>query len=210
MITFDSAIVDLAWVKKFVAENRLIPTPRRSKSVYTRYRNMMRDESLKEVPNGERGKGWYVWVSTSERKATYIGVAGIGKTSSLFARLYEEVRDESIAFWVNDSNPCSDNTKRQLDKLAYDYNNKYRKQHERSIQKFGTDKILWIHAPDAPVGVLDVIEKKLIWAFWPRGNYPYGGTKNNVQDYEDYEDVTAIGYSEVYEIVAKYCDPIKS
>ena len=84
-------------------------------------------------------------------ETVYLGKAGKGKTSSLHTRMYDELREECIAFWgeVYGREPII-----KQDRKLYD--DKYRDS-TRSLRKSGSRMVIWIAAE----GAIDEKEVKI-------------------------------------------------
>jgi hypothetical protein len=155
--------------------------PHRTKDItlYQEYRAVV-VELLKSVPCEA---GWYIWYrSAAPNPPIYIGQSREGKTSSLQARLLEELLEEYVAFWsLVDSNAHTI--------LSEKYNNKYNL--SRAMRKRGADRIIWVSCAGAKRGTLDVVEHKLIWDLQPTAN----------TDKRDYSDIHLHTYEHVRELV---------
>ena len=126
---------------------------------------------VESIPNNT--PGWYLWGNFNDTgfwHTVYLGKAGNKKTSSLRARIKEELLDERAAFWatVYGSEP----TERQFQKI---FKNKYGPG-TRSYRKRNVHFIVWVAASVTEQEV-KAEEAVLISAYRPainiqRGSYP--------------------------------------
>ena len=82
----------------FAANNVLMPSSL-NKQVQSDYSKLI-NKTIEEVPVLP---GWYLWGKFNDMgwwETVYLGKAGKKKTSSLRTRLYDELREECIAFWA--------------------------------------------------------------------------------------------------------------
>ena len=120
------------------------------------------------VSNIPKEQGWYLWGKFNENskwKSIYLGKSGNLKTSSLKARIKEELSDERVVFWAFIYG------KKQAFKNQHKlYYGKYDKGAKRSLKKFGTNFIIWVS--DKTTNENDIIseEKKLISYYKPTSN----------------------------------------
>ncbi len=117
--------------------------------------------------NIPRQAGWYLWGRFNDVgfwETVYLGKAGNKKTSSLYARLREELLDERAAFWatVYGSEP----TERQFQKI---YQNKYGPG-TRSYRKRNVHFIVWLAADIITEEEIKAEEQTLITLYRPAGN----------------------------------------
>ena len=82
----------------FAASNVMMPSSmdRQTQSDYSK----LIKNTIKDVPTLP---GWYLWGKFNDMgwwETVYLGKAGKKKTSSLHTRLYDELREECIAFWA--------------------------------------------------------------------------------------------------------------
>ncbi|HSX35957.1 MAG TPA: hypothetical protein VLH84_03420 [Patescibacteria group bacterium] len=89
--------------------------------------------------------GWYLWGKFNDMgwwETVYLGKAGKAKTFSLHTRMYDELREECIAFWaeVYGREPII-----KQDRKLYD--DKHRDS-TRSLRKSGSRIVLWIAVED--------------------------------------------------------------
>jgi len=180
-----SGLIILDSLYGFVSQNRDVPHRTKDRTVYLSYKKLVLD-LLTNVP---KDPGWYAWFKRSNvPPPIYIGQSSIGKTSSLNARLEEELLEEYVAFWsfVDDT---------AADKLKAKYGGKYSQ--VRAMKKRGSDSIVWIAFPSARRGTLDIIEHKLIWDLKPSAN----------NDRRDYSDIVHENYNEVRSIMERAFTP---
>jgi hypothetical protein len=127
---------------------------------YTKLINMI-VESIPIQP------GWYLWGRFNDVgfwETVYLGKAGNKKTSSLKARIREEMLDERAAFWatVYGSEP----TERQFQKI---YKNKYGPG-TRSYRKRNIHFIVWASATPTTEEEIKTEESVLITLYRPAVN----------------------------------------
>lgn len=128
---------------------------------YTKLVNGIVDHIPKDKP------GWYLWGRFNDVgfwETIYLGKAGNKKTSSLYARIKEELLDERLAFWatVYGVEP----TEKQFRKI---FKNKYGS-NTRSYRKKNIHFIVWASA--SPISEDEVKEEEhvLISAYKPAIN----------------------------------------
>ncbi|MBW2005402.1 MAG: hypothetical protein JRI72_12515 [Deltaproteobacteria bacterium] len=176
-----SGIVKLDSLYGFVSQNRDVPHRTKDRRVYFPYKKLVLD-SLSDVPTEP---GWYAWFQRSSvLPPIYIGQSSKGKTSSLNARLKEELLEEYVAFWSSVDEDATE-------KLKAKYGGKYSQ--ARALKKRGSDSIVWIACPGAKQGALDIVEHKLIWELKPTAN----------KDRRDYSDIVYVDFDEVYDIMER-------
>ena len=93
------------------------------------------------VANVPEWPGWYLWGRCDEMgqwETVYAGMTRRGKTSSLRARLREELRDEKVAIWS--AIYGSEFALRQVHEL---YNGKWDRENSRSALKSPSRIIVW-------------------------------------------------------------------
>lgn len=167
---------DLKPIIDFARKNPEVPHRTKDRNIYIPYRKIVK-KILKEVPNKE--PGWYCWFS-SLQEVIYIGQASKRKTSSLYARLLEELLEEYVAFWI----AVNKNAAKQLSEK---YNRKYQANIDRAELKKNTRYIAWVSNQTISDGVLDIVEQKLINDLNPSAN----------KDQKDYSEVDTEIYKEV-------------
>jgi len=121
--------------------------------------------------------GWYLWGKFNDMgwwETVYLGKAGKQKTSSLYTRLYDELREECIAFWaqVYGREPMLKlNAKRPN---AYKYRPPL-----RDLRKVGAQMVVWL-AVDEPIDEEEVKyqEDLLIKIYRPTHNAARWGKVN--------------------------------
>jgi len=117
--------------------------------------------------------GWYWWGRLNEAgwETVYLGMTRKRKTSSLYARLKEEMLEEgTIAIWADVWG--KDPIVAQHD--AY-YGGRYHGNGERSLRKCGSRMVLWVGILD-PISEEEIVAQKgaLIRHYEPVGNYQQG------------------------------------
>jgi hypothetical protein len=115
---------------------------------------------IKKVPI-ERGV--YLWVCYEKNrlwKNIYLGLAGYGKTTSLRARISEELRDEKSFAWAG---VLGEEEIRAIPDNG-------RKHRERAMLKQGATHIFWVTTPDLPIQAVHDLESDLIEALNPMAN----------------------------------------
>lgn len=119
------------------------------------------------VENIPAKPGWYLWGGFNEVgfwHTIYLGKAGNKKTSSLKARIKEELLDERAAFWATIYG--SEPTERQFQKI---YKNKYGPG-TRSYRKRNVHFIVWVSATPITEEEIKEEESVLIAAYRPAIN----------------------------------------
>ncbi len=160
--------IDLFDIYKFVATHPAFVSGKNGDmGEYTTLVNTVVESIPKDTP------GWYLWGNFNDTgfwHTVYLGKAGNKKTSSLRARIKEELLDERAAFWatVYGSEP----TERQFQKI---FKNKYGPG-TRSYRKSGCHFIVWVAASVTEQEVKEE-ETVLISAYRPainihRKSYP--------------------------------------
>lgn len=123
-------------ILQFAAEHPVMPSPH-NVNLQKEYKLII-DKAIKDVtPNLP---GWYLWGKFNDMgwwETIYLGKAGKKKTSSLRTRLYDELREECIAFWssIYGREPMI----KQHNRI---YNSRY--DPTRSIRKIGSQFVIWI------------------------------------------------------------------
>jgi hypothetical protein len=135
----------------------------------TDYRTLIKDV-VADVP---RLPGWYLWgrfIEPNVWETVYLGKTGKLKTSSLRARIYEELLDECIAFWaaVYGAEPM-------FAQAHTIYSGKYDTQIRRSARKSGARIIAWIGVEDE-IGEQEIVRQEsfLIKSYAPTHNIMRG------------------------------------
>lgn len=123
------------------------------------------NEITKPIPKDK--PGWYLWGRFNDVgfwETVYLGKAGNKKTSSLYARIKEELLDERAAFWATIYG--SEPTEKQFQKI---FKNKYGPG-TRSYRKKNVHFIVWLSA--SPISETEVKEEEniLISAYRPAIN----------------------------------------
>lgn len=124
------------------------------------------NELVSSVPSDQAG--WYLWGRFNDIgwwETIYLGKAGNKKTSSLRARLKEEMIDERIAFWAFVFG--KEIAAKQHSKL---YKGKYDKHNTRSLRKTGTQFIVWLSASPITEKEIKEEETTLIDIYRPTTN----------------------------------------
>lgn len=141
-------------------------------------RNVM--EAVRTVPDAS---GFYLWgyYEDAERPwhSVYLGRAGSGKTTSLHARIGEELKDERVFVWRHVLPK-----KELLQKLKSDYPSKggYQWASKRALRKADCTHIVWCAAPDFTREQVGQVEADLIELFNPKANRDRPAPKKDVQD----------------------------
>jgi hypothetical protein len=126
----------------FAAHNTTIPSYK-AKQVQSAYANLLK-ATVANVPDLP---GWYLWGKFNDMGAwetTYLGKAGKQKTSSLHTRLYDELREDCIAFWAE---LYGREATFSINHATYD--GRYDREARVSLNKFGTRFVMWISVEDA-------------------------------------------------------------
>jgi hypothetical protein len=114
-----------------------------------------------------KNAGWYLWGRFNDVgfwETVYLGKAGNLKTSSLYARLREELLDERAAFWATIYG--SEITERQFQKI---YKNKYGPG-TRSYRKRNIHFIVWLGVDKISEQEIKAEEQTLITLYRPAVN----------------------------------------
>lgn len=147
---------------EFAANNPVVPVGRGG--VFSQYRKLT-NELTSKVPSQP---GWYWWGRFDENsnwQTVYLGKSENRQTSSLHARISEELNDERISLWATVFGQS------RMKLMQHDaYNGRYDKLHERSLGKTGTHFIIWISDPQASATDIQEEEKRLIESYKPAAN----------------------------------------
>ena len=126
----------------FAAHNPTIPSYK-SKPVQSAYAKLLK-ATVADVP---ALPGWYLWGKFNDMGSwatTYLGKAGRQKTSSLRTRMYDELREDCIAFWAELYG------REAMFRASHDiYDGKYDRQSRLSLNKLGTRYVIWVSVRDA-------------------------------------------------------------
>jgi hypothetical protein len=136
MKNIETGHIDLFDIYKYVATHPNYVSGKNGDMLsYTKLVN----EVVKPIPKDK--PGWYLWGRFNDVgfwEIVYLGKAGNKKTSSLYARIREELLDERAAFWATIYG--SEPTERQFQKI---YKNKYGPG-TRSYRKKNIHFIIWL------------------------------------------------------------------
>lgn len=160
----------------FVADHPVMPTP---SSASQKGFKIIIDNVVKNVP---AKPGWYFWGKFNDMgwwETIYLGKAGYKKTSSLNTRLYDEVREEFIAFWayVFGREPM-------IKQHHSIYNGRYNP--TRSLRKIGAQFVVWVGA-DTPISEEEISKQEeiLIRQYRPTHNAARWGKNIKNDDLTD-------------------------
>jgi hypothetical protein len=160
-IHLSSGHFDLFPIFEFVSSHSQIPLP--GNVVQKEYQKIIK-MIVSKVP---RKAGWYLWGKFNDTgwwETIYLGRATKQKTSSLQTRLYDELREECIAFWsyVFGREPIS------VQFWNY-FRDKYNQ--TRALRKTGSHFVIWV-AVDNQIasGEIEGQESKLIKNYRPTHN----------------------------------------
>jgi hypothetical protein len=126
-------------VLEFAANN---PTPLLPKSNRQKLYQKIISGVVSGVPSNK--PGWYLWGRFNDTgwwETIYLGKAGKQKTSSLHTRLYDELREENIAFWASIFGRESTIKQWALSHKA-SYKNKF--DPIRALRKIGSQFVIWV------------------------------------------------------------------
>lgn len=159
---FQTGHIHLFDIYKFIAGNpKLVSGKNGDMSGYTKLVNSI----VSSIPNDK--PGWYIWGKFNNVgwwETVYLGKAGNKKTSSLRARIKEELLDERCSFWATlfGIEPISKQFKK-IFKDKYGHNN-------RQYRKLGTHFVIWASAE--PISEEEILqeEKTLITLYRPTVN----------------------------------------
>jgi len=160
-INLDSGHVNLFDIYKFVATHpKFVSGKNGDMGEYTKLVSAIVESIPKQA-------GWYLWGRFNDVgfwETVYLGKSGNKKTSSLYARIKEELLDERNAFWatVYGSEP----TERQFQKI---YKNKYGPG-TRSYRKRNVHFIVWLSIDDITEEEIRAEEQTLITLYRPAVN----------------------------------------
>jgi hypothetical protein len=118
--------------------------------------------------------GFYLWGKYEKNRlwrTIYLGKAGYGKTTSLQARIKEELKDERVFLWCG---PHSNLNKEDLMKIGKKYYptmwHKYKTHFARAFLKSGSTHIIWAVPSGISVNEVTKIEADLIETMNPIAN----------------------------------------
>jgi hypothetical protein len=139
-MSLKSGHFNLFSILEFAANNPIMPNPG-TKSLQSEYATLI-NRTVSKVPYLP---GWYLWGRFNDMgwwETVYLGKAGKKKTSSLHTRLYDELREECIAFWseVYGREPMVVQHKKL-------YGGKYNP--TRSLRKSGSRMVIWVANEDS-------------------------------------------------------------
>lgn len=128
-------------ILEFAASSVTIPSFQ-DKALQSQYSKLI-NKTIDEVPNAP---GWYLWGRFNDMgwwETVYLGKAGKKKTSSLRTRLYDELREECIAFWaeVYGREPMTTQWAKMPNSHKYG-------PPTRALRKSGSRIVVWIGADD--------------------------------------------------------------
>jgi hypothetical protein len=153
--------IDLFDIYKFVASHpKFVSGKNGDMGEYTKIVNSV----VASIP---ANAGWYLWGRFNDVgfwETVYLGKSGNKKTSSLKARLKEELLDERAAFWATLYG--SETTERQFQKI---YKHKYGPG-TRSYRKRNIHFIVWVSATPITEEEVHSEEKILITLYRPAVN----------------------------------------
>lgn len=150
-------------ILKFVSDN---PTmPKRNVGEWKVYAGIV-SNLVSNVPDNKAG--WYLWGKFNEVgwwETIYLGRAGNQKTSSLRARLREELSDERVAFWATIYG------REVATKIAHKlYKGKYLSGTQRSLRKSNAHFIIWLSCSEISEADIAKEEGILIDVYRPANN----------------------------------------
>ena len=156
----------------FVARHPHMPTPKSpTQESYRRIIKQLLEEGdkLDCVPDKP---GWYLWGKFNDIgwwETIYCGKSGRQKTSSLRTRLYDELREECVAFWA--SVYGKESAAKQARKINDQHNDgKYKESIPRALRKSGVHFVIWVSAEEASEKQIFIEEKILIDVYRPSFN----------------------------------------
>ena len=122
----------------------------------------------------EASHGFYIWGKYEKNKlwrTIYLGKAGYGKTTSLKARITEELKDERAFLWHGLHSKLNET---ELLKVAENHYpnmwHKYESHFKRAIRKNGATHIIWAVTPKLTNSEVVKIEADLIETLNPIAN----------------------------------------
>jgi hypothetical protein len=147
----------------FAANNPVMPNPS-DRPLQAEYSTLIKS-ILTDIPSLP---GWYLWGKFNDMgwwETVYLGKAGKKKTSSLHTRLYDELREECIAFWaeVYGREPM---VGQHMKFPGYE---KYGSP-TRSLRKSGARIVIWVSADPISEEEIKRQEDLLIKAYRPTHN----------------------------------------
>ncbi len=118
--------------------------------------------------------GFYLWGKYEKNglwRTIYLGKAGYGKTTSLQARIREELKDERVFVWAGLHPGLSDEDLLRIGEKHYPSMwHKYRSHFTRALQKAGTTHIIWAVTKGIRNDEVTKIEADLIETMNPVAN----------------------------------------
>lgn len=130
--------------------------------------------------------GFYLWGKYEKNKlwrTIYLGKAGYGKTTSLRARIKEELKDEKAFLWHGAPVGHSEQELMAIAENCYPSMwHKYQTHFIRAIRKSGTTHILWVGTQDINNEEVIKIEADLIETLNPVANVQRPSPVSDLQD----------------------------
>jgi hypothetical protein len=130
--------------------------------------------------------GFYLWGYYEKNKlwrSLYLGKAGYGKTTSLRARIKEELKDERVFLWYGPHSTLTEENLKSINEkyyptMWYQYKNHF----ARAIKKSKTTHIIWVVTSDLDNSEVIKIEADLIETMNPSANIMRPGPTSGLQD----------------------------
>lgn len=160
----DSDSINLTPLLEYIKTFPIIPYKNHDPEIFEPFKEIYL-ELLSNVPDVP---GWYVWLNKNakpDETTIYIGQSQSRKTSSIKARLTEELLDEHVSLWATVHNP--DSIFRTLDAKS---DGKYTTYIKRSLRKAGTTDIIWVGENQVTDDQLNYVEHMLIKLHHPPAN----------------------------------------
>ena len=140
-------------------------------------------ELAKSIPASH---GFYLWGKYEKNRlwrTIYLGKAGYGKTTSLQARIKEELKDERVFLWCGPHSKLNEDALMRIGEKYYPtmwY--KYRTHFSRAIQKSGATHIIWAVTSGIRNNEVTKIEADLIETMNPIANIQRPAPTSGLQD----------------------------
>lgn len=159
--------------------------PESNSNEQKKYREVIKN-LVKDIPDDK--PGWYLWGKFNSMgwwETIYLGKAGKARTSSLYTRLYDELREENIAFWSHVFG--SEVTVKQASKLS---NGIYINQIPRSLRKEGSQFVIWISVEsEITEEEINIQEEILIKVYRPTHNHRRSGSARHTPFTDEIESM---------------------
>jgi len=130
--------------------------------------------------------GFYLWGKYEKNKlwrTIYLGKAGYGKTTSLRARIKEELKDERALLWYGPHSKLKEDDLMKIGQKHYPSMwHKYRTHFARAIRKNSATHIIWAVTSGISNNEVTIIEADLIETMNPIANKQRPGPVSDLQN----------------------------